>query len=297
MRNYRLLVSLDGPHSGRAPLEMSSRLRAGRVGAVAPHREEPAPSQVRPALASGRRRLMLVVLVVLSIVGCVALSSRALEDMPLGAQESFYAATPRKVLVLPITGAASFGVEPEAREAVLTQAEARFVEAVRARGFEVVEAPSALAAARAPNGEAWEPSALRRELWRWMEDRGEGHEETQRAVSSLAWSVGADAVLLGRVLYQSDATCEPSTSSPYTSHVALVGGAPQGAEPVPCAVSHVEARLVGANDGRLLWANRVLRELRAPHAGAATPDMDENLRAAVALTVGEGELGLPSAAR
>jgi len=95
-------------------------------------------------------------------------------------------------------------------------------------------------------------------------------------------TLNVDSVLMGEVLYMTEARCEAKRDSAYTQHVIVVGDLSDAVGSVPCVVSHVHVKLLDVREGRVMWYNRVLREVRVSMAGVEL-DATGNALASVGL--------------
>ena len=233
---------------------------------------------------------------------CVASGCASVGPPPVetGPREGFEAASLRSVAVVPFFSADPFGLEPEARAHMLATYESAAVADLTSLGLEVVapdQVREALTAA-----ERLHELETRLDLDRSIDTlfetgpfakREEGVVDDRRVfLQELGALLKVDAVLLGEVVYHTDARCDASSSSTYTPYVVIEGsGRPQG-ETVPCAVSHFQAKLIDPREAKPLWFNRALREVRATAPEASTPDLDQNARRTVELVLLETNKGL-----
>ena len=95
------------------------------------------------------------------------------------------------------------------------------------------------------------------------------HQQARLAfLKTLAGQLNVDSFLLGEVLYWTEARCDATRDSAYTQHVIVIGELSEAKASVPCVVSHIHVKLVEARGGKVIWYNRVLREVRVPMAEA-----------------------------
>lgn len=255
MRSYRLSIPLHGPRRGRGRLIL------------------PGEDQIQPLPALWRLVLAMAIAGLLSIMGCATTP----RDISMGARQALHQVKVHKVVLLPMVAPAPFGLSPQEQQDMLRLYEAQAQKRLLAQGLQVVTAQEVRQ--QLPQEELEERLDLDDQLLgEVFEDNTRGLHDRRALVAELGQAFGADAVLVGQVIYHSTATCDPNQESPYTPHVFVVHGEPEGQEPVPCAISHFEAKLVQASTGQTLWYNRALRELRASRADASTPDSEQNAR-------------------
>jgi hypothetical protein len=265
MRAYRLSIPLYTPDWGRRRLAL-------------PH-----PKRGRSLLA--RLLLYFSTAVVLSVAGCAT----APTDISVGARDLYHQIQLHRVLQLPVLAQAPFGLSDAEQAQVLDLYEAEAAAHLKELGLEVARQDTHDRAALLA-----ELDLEDRALSEVFESQEGGLQDRRERLRALGESVHADAVWLGQVIYHSTATCDPTAESPYTPHVFVEGGSPQGPARVPCAISHFEARLLLTATGQTLWYNRALREVRASRHDAPTPDPAQNARDNVALVMASPYAGLPT---
>ncbi len=230
--------------------------------------------------------------------GCA--SARAPLDAPVGVRDGAAAAPLERIAVLPFVAEDPFGLTRQEREALLTRYTGNAVAELRRRGAQVV-APEEIAAALTAAGE--DASALRRlGLHRSLEllfepapfEEGVSLEDDRVVFArELAALLRVDALLVGQVIYHTTGRCPANDETIWTDHLLIEGAeVPTGDEPVPCAISHVHAKLLDGRTGLTLWYNRTLREVRAASAAAPTPDPEQNADQTLLLNLTAPEEGL-----
>ncbi|MEO1268533.1 MAG: hypothetical protein AAFX99_10575 [Myxococcota bacterium] len=238
-------------------------------------------------------------LLMLFASGCASVTTPPIE---VGPREGFEASALNRVAVVPFYATDPFGLEPEMHAHMLAVYEGAAVDTLKGLGLEVL-GPSQVRDALA-QADRLDELKVRLDLDRPIDGLFEGGgpfapqrdsvDDRSTFIKELALLLKVDAVLLGEVIYHTDARCEASTSSTYTPHVVVDGkGRPNG-ETVPCAVSHFQAKLLEPIEVKPIWYNRALREVRAVEPDGPQPDLDDNARQTVDLVLLEANKGLKS---
>ena len=268
MRAYRLRIPLEGPYPARVP---------------------------SPVTWSVRFFAYSVVAVLLTVSGCASHFGTAPEDEALGVRDGIERVEIRSVAVAYIGSDGSFGLSEADLTAMIAIYEDRTVRRLRDAKLQVLTRESVAKAVEGTSlaGTLDERLNIDRSLSEIFETAAPSpgiDDERVEAVRELGRTLGVDAIFLGQVVYHTTAQCDATTYSGYTPFVAHEGSPPKG-ERVPCAISHYEAKLLDATNGRTIWYNRALRELRAAREDAPVPDLVKNANATVDLVVWDGPAG------
>jgi hypothetical protein len=214
-----------------------------------------------------------------------------------GIRSGFETVTIGRVAVMPFVTSDAFSMTREARDELVARYEQSAEARLEALGFDFVTAGEIR--------DGLEPETRTQQLARLDLDKPlvelfestsseDGALEDDRLVfiREIAEKMKVDTVLIGQVVYHTDAMCS-GDGSRFTPHVVYEPGEPTapGAR-VPCAVSHFEAKLVHAKTGDTVWYNRALREVRAATPASPQPDILANADAAVALVLNDNRKGL-----
>lgn len=245
-------------------------------------------------------RWCAVGLVMLSSAAC-ATSSGASNEAPTGLRAGFEQIRLERVVVAPFFSVDPFGLDPDARRAMIGLYEDSAMKRLGGLGADVISPGDVREALKADEreGELRERLDLDRPLTALFEPSAKGAPnalEDERAlfVRELAARFEADAVLLGEVVYHTEAKCAAGKRLNAPHRVRAYIGPPPKAKNVrvPCVVSHFQAKLIDPTSGATVWFNRALSETLASTPDAATPPIDANAREAVARVLLDARRGV-----
>ncbi len=244
-----------------------------------------------------RAALYAAVSLVLSISGCATLTFTD-DQAETGIRVGFEATSLGKIAIIPFATSDFFGLSDAEREAAVRVYEDSAAARLEAMGFSVITCDEVRAALAAAQGEPLlERLDIDRPLPELFEvtstERGALEDDRIRLAKELAALVGADTLLIGQVIYHTEALCDIEEQSKYSAHIAFVPGeAIEGERQTPCAISHFEAKMLRGSTGQAIWYNRALRELRAASTQAPRPDPLDNARSTVDLVFSDQDSGL-----
>ncbi len=206
-----------------------------------------------PCTQPGRLNMKYWLIICLVISGCATAP-------PAGVRSGYQAARVSKISVAPTFSLDSFGLDSHERNVIERSVDQDAVIWLRRAGFEV-NSPAHLRTQLAEEWndveDAWYRGVELDSLFEQGAPEFEGAEiaAAQRASKHL----DAQHVLLIQVLYQTDSVCREDAQQ-FTPYAITE---PPAATAYPCVISHLEAKLVDARTGQIMWHNRAFVELAA----------------------------------
>ena len=235
--------------------------------------------------------LYIVVLLLMSMSGCAFMANNARET---GVRSGFEKTLIKKIAIMPFGSTDLFSLSEEEHRAMVQVYETSATLRLEAMGFEVMSSDQ-VSKRLGALGKLEELSRFQvdRPLTGLFEARrAEDKDDRLALLKELNAYLDTEAFFIAQVVYHTTARCEPTATSPYTSHVIMEAEPSNMKERVPCALSHFEAKLIEPTTTETVWYNRILREVRAGAVDAPNPDDISNARATVDLVLTERNKGL-----